>query len=195
MAIQHTSQLLHWNYFLALEGDLERLSRFVEFVPSNYKCHSVEMVRLLLSAGSEVDVVSKAICGKLDPEKNPQNINQYKLILTKHIPKLPSYTLSMPRFGLDLKPWINWRKSKNPDWWIDHNGIKHDRANNFNKAHLKNTLNAVGGLFLLLIELYRLESQKIQLEPVPKLYSAPVSLIGRAHTLDGRTVLHYEHEG
>lgn len=194
MAIPQTSHLLHWNYFLSLEADLERLSRFVEFVPANYKCHSVEMVRLLLSAGSEVDVVAKAICYKLEPDKNPQNINQYKAILKKHIPKLPSYMLSMPRFGLDLKPWTNWRGSKNPDWWTDHNRIKHDRTNNFNKAHLKNTLNAVGGLFLLLIELYKLDSLKVQLEPAPKLYSAPVSLVGRAHTLDGRTVLHYERE-
>jgi len=194
MAIPHTSHLLHWNYFLSLEADLERLARYVEFVPANYKCHSVEMVRLLLSAGSEVDVVAKAICQKLEPDKNPHNINQYKAILTKHIPKLSSYTLSMPRFGLDLKPWTNWRGTSNPDWWTDHNGIKHDRTNNFNKAHLRNTLNAIGGLFLLLLELYRLEAQKIQLEPVPKLYSAPVSLVGRAHTLDGRTVLHYERE-
>jgi len=36
MAINTSNSLDHWNYFLALEKDLENLSRYVEFA-INYK--------------------------------------------------------------------------------------------------------------------------------------------------------------
>lgn len=41
---------LHWNYFLALERDLEVLSRYVEFANRNYKTYSIELAHLLFGA-------------------------------------------------------------------------------------------------------------------------------------------------
>ena len=51
----------HWNYFLAIERDLEPLSRYVEFNPKNFDCYSIEIARLLLAAAAEVDIVCKQI--------------------------------------------------------------------------------------------------------------------------------------
>jgi len=51
--------LAHWNYFLALEKDIEVLSRYVEFTQKNFTCYSLEILRILFSAASEVDVVAK----------------------------------------------------------------------------------------------------------------------------------------
>ena len=59
MAITERESLSYWNYFLALEADLERLSRFVEFTSVNFQTYSLEMARLLLTGASEVDVVAK----------------------------------------------------------------------------------------------------------------------------------------
>ena len=47
----------HWNYFLAIEKDLEHLSRYIEFSDANLGTYSIELTHLLLSASSEVDVV------------------------------------------------------------------------------------------------------------------------------------------
>ncbi len=38
----HESKI-HWNYFLALENDLDRLSRYVEFTTPNYPVYSIEL--------------------------------------------------------------------------------------------------------------------------------------------------------
>jgi hypothetical protein len=53
---------LHWNYFLALEQDLEAASRYIEFCDANLKVFSIELAHLLLAAASEVDVLAKCIC-------------------------------------------------------------------------------------------------------------------------------------
>ena len=67
MGINKTKSPLHWRYFLLLEEDLMLLARYIEFARDNYDSYSVELGRILLSAGSEVDVVAKQVCQKVDP--------------------------------------------------------------------------------------------------------------------------------
>jgi hypothetical protein len=71
----------HWNYFLALEKDLEAASRYIEFSPDNFNTYSIELAHLLLSAASEVDTLAKCICSILDPKAKPENINEYRRII------------------------------------------------------------------------------------------------------------------
>jgi len=44
----------HWNYFLALEKDLEATSRYVEFSTANLDTYSIEFAHLLLSSASRL---------------------------------------------------------------------------------------------------------------------------------------------
>ncbi len=81
MTIQESKSLLHWNYFLALESDVERLARFVEFTSKNFEAYSIEMAHLFLAAASEVDVVAKQICSNMDASANADNIEQYRGVL------------------------------------------------------------------------------------------------------------------
>ena len=60
--IHATTGKLHWNYFIALERDLEVVSRYVEFCPQNFDVYSIEFAHLLFAAASEVDVVAKLLC-------------------------------------------------------------------------------------------------------------------------------------
>ncbi len=63
-------KLRYWQYFVSLEDDPAATARFVEPAPANMACHSVEFARILLAAGSEVDMVGKALCrehGVWDP--------------------------------------------------------------------------------------------------------------------------------
>jgi hypothetical protein len=52
---------LHWNYFLALEQDLETVSRYVECTSDNHKIYSIELAHLLFAAASEVDVIASCV--------------------------------------------------------------------------------------------------------------------------------------
>jgi hypothetical protein len=68
MGIQLTGlPKLHWNYFLALERDLEVVSRYVEFTDDNNETYSIELAHLLFAAASEADVIAKLLCKQLDP--------------------------------------------------------------------------------------------------------------------------------
>jgi hypothetical protein len=162
---------LHWNYFLALEKDLEAVSRYIEFCPDNLNTYSIELAHLLLSAASEVDTLAKCICGILDPNAKPDNINQYRDIIKaaeesqtfdfgvkgKKDPILPDnlkHRLSalkvyVPRYNLESTPWRTWAEDKTPNWWHSYNMVKHERNLHFNKATLGNGLNALAALLAL----------------------------------------------
>lgn len=194
MAINSNASLSHWNYFLALESDLAELSRFVEFTRDNYTTYSLEMVHLLLATASEVDVVLRQYCARLAPGKppRPDNIEDYRKVIRSHEPKMTMVSVSIPRFGLELTPWVNWQEDRSPDWWVDHNKVKHKRGAHFSRANLKNVLNAMGGLFVVLIFYYRGQTKDRRLVPAPDLFMAPSDLVNRAHTLGGETGLYYK---
>ena len=103
-----SSNFLHWNYFLALESDFEKLSRYVEFSENNYGTYSLEMVRLLLASSSEVDVVLKGLCKKISPRKKPNNITTYRKMIVPEYHKICNMKVHIPRYNLDIHPWDNW---------------------------------------------------------------------------------------
>jgi hypothetical protein len=170
MGIQEVRIPLHWNYFLALEDDLIRLSRFVEFTNANFTSYSIDMARIILTSTSEVDVVSKLLCRKIDNNSKAGRINQYRDEINSHYTEIKHFRVRIPRYGLELKPWTNWSDNKTPYWWTDYNKIKHQRNDHFDKANLKTTLNSVAGLFILLLYLYKEDAESGNLSPSPSLF-------------------------
>jgi hypothetical protein len=170
---------LHWNYFLALEKDLEAVSRYIEFCPDNFNTYSIELAHLLLSAASEVDTLAKCICGIIDLGAKPINIDQYRSIIKaaeesetyafppfsgkpsvveeKHKHRLSSLKIYVPRYSLEYVPWESWAKDKNPDWWHSYNNVKHERNRYFSEATLSNTLCALAALLAINYIYCRLE--------------------------------------
>jgi hypothetical protein len=189
-SFNHTSARLHWNYFLALEKDLEAVSRYIEFSPDNFNTYSIELAHLLLSAASEVDTLAKCVCSILEPNNQPDNINEYRKVIksaeeteseivirfakspaVKHtvLPeakrhRLSSLSVFVPRHGLVFAPWGNWAKDKNPDWWRAYNDVKHKRNVHFNKATLHNAINALAGLLAMNYIYFRYEISKANLQ-------------------------------
>ena len=88
ISIKQSNNLVHWNYFLVFDSDAEKLSRYIEFTSDNFKTYSIELVRLLLSVASEVDVVAKLLCIKVDPTAKAKNIDHYCNILNSEFPKI-----------------------------------------------------------------------------------------------------------
>jgi hypothetical protein len=149
--IKSVPNKLHWNYFIALERDLEGVSRYVEFATPNYDVYSIELAHLLFAAASEVDVIAKLLCEILDSAAPRENINHYRTILVAGLPDLTTAEVFVPRHGLTLVPWDNWQNAgnANPLWWRSYNQVKHQRDTHFAEATLKNALNALAALLLL----------------------------------------------
>jgi len=145
----------HWNYCLTVEKDLENLSRYVEFTEDNLEVYSIELTRILLSSSSEVDVVMKQLCKLLDPDKEYENINDYKAVIKNNLPLLIDEEITIDRFGFSFKPWNSWTGEQNPCWWKSYNNVKHKRNSHFSEANLDNALNSVGALLLANVYYYK----------------------------------------
>ncbi len=163
----------HWNYLLALDSDLAHLSRYIEFDNRNFDCFSLEIARILMAAAAECDVVAKQLCEAVQPGCGAGNVNLYRDIIVHHLPQITTFEVIVPRYGLLLKPWVEWQQSAGvPIWWTANNKVKHERHTNFHQATLKNVLNAVAGLFVLLLYLYRDKAKQGELVPSPQILRA-----------------------
>jgi hypothetical protein len=153
----------NWQYLITLDSDLKEVSRYVDIRSENFDTFSIEFVRLLLSAGSEIDVVAKLLCKKIDLSRSYKNINDYQQAITTKYPKFPEMIIDMPQYELQLTPWEDWKNNKKPSWWKAYNDVKHERDNHFKEANLRNTIYAVAGLFTLIWYLHREDNQRKKL--------------------------------
>lgn len=170
MIIASAKTEVHWNYLLSIEKDLERLSRFIEFDEKNFECFSIEISRILLASAAEVDVVCKQICKNLNSTSIARGIHQYRNEILTVFSDIADFIVLLPRYGLSLKPWDNWSVSGGvPIWWTAYNKIKHNRDREYPRANLKNALNAVGGLFVMVLYLYKEKAKLGELAPPPQL--------------------------
>src|SRR5258708_2550068 len=154
MTIKQSEADAHWSYFLAIERDLEVVSRYIEFDRRNFECFSIELARVLLAAASEVDVVCKTLCRELPGPPKSANIEDYRSALAQAYPRLPTFIVTIPRFGLELKPWSEWVDGGIPFWWTAYNKTKHERSTEYHRATLQNALNAVAALYVVQLYLY-----------------------------------------
>ena len=158
----------HWYYFSALVDDFQALARYVEISPDNYATYSLEFVRLLLSCGLEIDVVAKLLCTAINPSAEAGDIHDYKKVIAGQYPKLSTIEVDLPRYDISLTPWKSWGEDKAPDWWKRYNDVKHERIKYFSQANLENTLNALGGLCVLVSYLYHKELSDRTILNVPR---------------------------
>lgn len=172
MGIVEKKTLHHWNYFLALEDDVVRLARYLEPTTDNFGAYSLELARILSTAASEVDVIAKQLCRKLNADSKADNITAYMKGINAAFPEIAQAEASIPKFGLTLRPWTQWEQEKSPLWWQANNNVKHHRHTHFKDANLQNALDAVAGLFILLLFFYREEGVNGQLSPNPELFRA-----------------------
>ena len=160
MAISYKQTNIHWNYFLAIESDFEKISRYVEFTEANNGTFSIELARIIMAATQEIDGIMKKLCSLLVRGSKPKNIKEYKSIIINNLPELVDEEVQLPRFGMKSQPWNSWSDpdpDKHPLWWTANNKIKHDRTQHFEQANLKNAFSAVGALLITTLYYYKLE--------------------------------------
>jgi len=155
--ISVSKTLKHWNYYLALENDLEKLSRYIEFDKNNFQTFSIELAHLLLASSAEVDVVMKELCTLLLPEAKAENIIQYQKVIQEKLPNLIDEDIFINRYGISVKPWTNWNTDESsPNWWKSYNKVKHERDKYFSRANLQHTINALGALLIVNYHYYKI---------------------------------------
>jgi hypothetical protein len=147
----------HWAYYFSLEDDFVETSRYVEICEDNFDTYSIQYVRMILAIGSEVDVVAKEVCRQINASNALGNIDQYRDILVVEKPAMPRLRFGTAWNPLRLQPWQSWGNTPptNPDWWRAYNTVKHERLSNLSLGNLRNTINALAGLYALMLHLNR----------------------------------------
>jgi hypothetical protein len=145
----------YWEYFLSIEQDLEKCSRFVEFSTSNYQTNSIEFARIIMAAAAEVDTVAKELCNLISPQSQTRNIVEYAGVILGKYPKIINVEVSIHRYKLKVQPWNGWSTSSSPKWWQGYNKIKHERTTHFDRANLENAIHSVSALLLLILYYFK----------------------------------------
>lgn len=171
MGIKRQETLIHWNYFLSIEEDLYKLSRYVDFSKQNDSTFSLEIARILMASSAEVDIVLKQLCLAINDSSTANNINHYFEQITSNISNFKTFKVLIPSQGLELTPWVTWGSNKPPIWWTANNKVKHHRHEHFAKASLKNCLNSVAGLYISILHLYFDQAKNGELVHFPKLFN------------------------
>ncbi len=108
----------NWQYLITLDSGLKELSRYVDIRSENFNTFSIEFVRLLLAAGSEIDVVAKLLCKKINLSGSYKNINDYRQTITSKYPKFYKMIIDVPQYELQLTPWEDWKNNKK-SWMVE----------------------------------------------------------------------------
>jgi hypothetical protein len=181
----------YWDYFLAIENDFGKCSRYVEFCEDNKKSYLIEFAKIIMSAASEIDTISKIFCSNVNPRAKADNIRDYGDIIVNKYPNIKNVEVRTNNNSLIGKPWESWDNTTIPEWWRKYNSIKHDRTISFLEANLGNAFLSVSGLLVLLLFYYyekNGEWQEIDIFKAPKylnIYSSAMAGIENSGMLWG----------
>jgi len=124
--------------------------RTLPLTTENEKAWSPELVGLFLDVSSMVDSVARHIVGKSAAKKTHElNIIDFEkhLLSKEHIidSRVAVYVYPLKV----IPPYDGYREADG--WWKVYSSLKHNRIEHYTKANLVNTLNALAGLFLVLV--------------------------------------------
>lgn len=103
----------------------------------------------------------------IDPSFNGDNIGAYLPVLSGDT-DFSSTKVKLINYAITLDPWkdieTHYNSTAGIIWWKAYNKVKHERMNtvqidgiskvSYKFANLRNTLNSLGGLYLLLLHTY-----------------------------------------
>ena len=145
--------------FFLIQDDLKELFEYVEPSPVSMKTFSYRIHELLMRTCIEIEANFKAILAENHYTKSRADITVYKKINVTH--RLSSYKVILPIWNGKkervFKPFIDWDNNKPLPWYQAYNKSKHDRQEKFQQANLKNLLDAVTALLILLSSQFKTE--------------------------------------
>ena len=91
----------------------------------------------------------KEVCMELAPNTKASSIDEYKKVISEHLPEFIEESAICYGHNLQFEPWSIWSTDKNPEWWRQHNKVKHQRNDFYHQATLRNVLEALAALYLV----------------------------------------------
>lgn len=159
---------LFWSVYRDTEQVFLDFLEYVPLVSEHNRVYSRKFLELILQIGGYVDTAFKEMAtyskfdGNTKIEEIRQKTTQEKTVKISLVRETfePIYTLSSkkivvkkPKLFLQaygtLIPFSEFARNKSPQWWKVYTALKHNWSKNIKKANLKNTLEALAGLFLL----------------------------------------------
>ena len=116
---------------------------------------------MYLSICSEIEVVLKEICIKIDSNSKANNIHQCREAITKEFECFSQQQILCTKFSFTFTPWSHWGKEETPKWWRHYNNVKHNRNEHYNKATLANVLEALSALYMCNLYLVFIEHKQL----------------------------------
>ena len=190
-------QQTYWKYYLNLENDFLNTEKYVTIDKENQKTFSIEYMKILQMICAEIDVLSKVFSKMIDESNKGDTLPHYCKTITTRYTEFTSENVWFMIGNINLIPWEGWSYCDNvdkngnprvtgtsPNWWKDHNKIKHSRTlstsgiQNYKKANQNNVILALAALFQMEMYFYNFlataESRE-ELTPLPKskLFSIP----------------------
>lgn len=141
--------------YCLIEKDFVNTIDYVSISPNNYSTFSPTYLKILLSIGSEIDVLKDFICKSLNTDM--KHFNELE-------PNFHLVEVEVRSEDILLTPW-NADESL-PIWWTVYNEVKHNRNENADKidsskkyfefANLENVISALAGLYSLELLAYKI---------------------------------------
>ena len=119
------------------------------------------MVRLYLAICSEIDVVLKELCKEITFDFKGQNINEYRRVIVGELKGFSNQKVICYKFDLEFTSWEAWSEKSSPRWWSEHNKVKHQRNEFYNKANLRNVLESLAALYIVNLYLAFVRDKKL----------------------------------
>lgn len=143
--------------FEILKRDLQHIFEFIEPCTDNYSTYSQRTFELLLRACTEIETNCKQILRVNSHPVNNSNILRFADLDGPM--KLSEYIVCCPAIDFpDFSPFRSFvhtdRNQRSPSWYRAYNEAKHDRANSFSSAHLKNVIESIGAVYVILSAQY-----------------------------------------
>lgn len=159
------------NHYCLLEQDFIETSKYVTISENNFNTYSSAYLKLLLTIGSEIDVMLDLLSKLYDPTSKETGFGCSKTIL-KHEKDIKSLEIQIKNEDFSVYPW---NSNGIPEWWTAYNEIKHNRNEKATKfdsskkyyqyANLQNVLTSLAALLSLEFYTYRLlaikENEKV----------------------------------
>ena len=149
------------SYYLLLEKDFENTIPYLTVAEDNYNAYSSVYLKLLLTIGSEIDVVLGVLAKEYEASCRENGFGCSRIIM-KYEPDIKKLKVRLREENISILPW---ECEKIPDWWTAYNEIKHNRyedavkfdcsKKNYQFANQKNVLYSLAALFSLEMYAYR----------------------------------------
>lgn len=150
---------VYWLQYKLLEKRMIELSDYVAVTPKNYATFSNHFISMYLTICSEIDSVADVFCDWLGVStKERYGINNKINIILNKYSNLKSWKCitKFPFDTIHIVPFVKFNENTSADWWQAYNKVKHFRTEKTNEqyhyelANLKNILNSLAALYLLI---------------------------------------------